>query len=63
MVGESPAMLNLRSQIRRVATSELTVLITGENGSGKQLVAEAIHAQSARAKKPVHSAELRGDAR
>ena len=52
MVGESPAMLNLRSQIRRVATSELTVLITGENGSGKQLVAEAIHAQSARAKKP-----------
>ena len=52
MVGESQAMVNLRSQIRRVAASEPTVLITGENGSGKQLVAEAIHGQSARAKKP-----------
>lgn len=52
MVGQSLAILNLRSQIRRVAGSGLTVLITGENGSGKQLVADAIHRQSPRAKKP-----------
>ena len=52
MVGKSAAVLNLRSQIRRVAISRLSVLISGENGTGKQLVANAIHQQSRRSTKP-----------
>jgi len=52
MVGKSTAILNLRSQIHRVAASGLSVLISGENGTGKQLVANAIHQQSRRSTKP-----------
>lgn len=61
MVGESAAILQLRSQIERVAQSALGVLISGENGSGKQLVANAIHRQSRRAAKafiPLNCAAL-----
>ncbi len=46
MVGKSTAISYLRSQIKRVASSKLGVLISGENGTGKQLVANAIHQQS-----------------
>ncbi len=49
MVGESYVISYLRSQIGRVAGSKLGVLISGENGTGKQLVANAIHQQSKRA--------------
>ncbi|MCG9128782.1 sigma-54-dependent Fis family transcriptional regulator [Candidatus Poribacteria bacterium] len=52
MVGETPAIKRLRSEINQVATSDLGVLITGENGTGKQLVANAIHRHSKRADKP-----------
>ena len=52
LVGESPAMEKLREQIRRVAPSQGRVLITGENGAGKELVAQAIHALSKRAGGP-----------
>ncbi len=52
MVGESAAMNKLRAEIRQVATSNLGVLISGENGTGKQLVANAIHHYSKRADKP-----------
>ncbi len=52
LVGESPAMEKLREQIRRVAPSQGRVLITGENGAGKELVAQAIHALSKRASGP-----------
>ncbi len=55
MVGESPILVNLRSQIRQVAGSRLSVLISGENGTGKQLVANAIHQQSRRVNKPFMS--------
>lgn len=48
MVGESPAMLNLYDQIGKAAPSRGRLLITGENGSGKELVARAIHSQSDR---------------
>ena len=48
MVGESAVISHLRSQIERVAGSKLGVLISGENGTGKQLVANAIHGQSRR---------------
>jgi len=52
LVGESPAMEKLREQIRRIAPSQGRVLITGENGAGKELVAQAIHALSKRASGP-----------
>jgi len=48
MVGSGPAMQKLRDTIRRAAPSEGRVLVTGENGTGKELVARAIHALSRR---------------
>lgn len=48
MIAVSPAMLALRKSIRAVARSDITVLITGETGTGKELVAAAIHAGSRR---------------
>ena len=47
---ESSGMLELRGLIEKVAPSEARVLITGPNGSGKELVAHQIHEQSARSK-------------
>jgi len=52
IVGQSPAIQTLIADIRRVAPSRAKVMITGENGSGKDLVAQAIHALSKRAEKP-----------
>lgn len=49
MVGESPAMCELRNRIRQVATTGETVLICGESGTGKELVARAVHRLSPRA--------------
>src|SRR5687767_13319399 len=49
LVGESPAMLDLKGEIDRVARSDAKVLITGESGSGKELVALAVHSGSGRA--------------
>lgn len=48
LIGESPAMRQLRSMIRRLAHSMAPVAIYGESGSGKELVARAIHESSAR---------------
>ena len=61
MVGQSTVISHLRSQIHRVSGSKLGVLISGENGTGKQLVANAIHRQSRRAAKtfiPLNCAAL-----
>ncbi len=52
MVGVSPPITMLREQIRLVAPSRASVLITGENGTGKELVARAIHYHSTRRNKP-----------
>jgi two-component system nitrogen regulation response regulator NtrX len=52
MIGESPAMLNLKQAIRRVAPTNSWVLITGENGTGKEVVAHSIHSLSSRYDKP-----------
>jgi DNA-binding NtrC family response regulator len=48
MVGSTPSMKALRDTIARVAPTEAYVLITGENGTGKELVARALHRQSTR---------------
>jgi len=52
IVGDCPAVERMREQIRRVAPSNGRVLITGENGVGKELAALAIHALSKRAAAP-----------
>jgi len=52
LIGESPAIEALRSTIRRVADTELAVLILGENGTGKEVVARKIHYLSARRNEP-----------
>jgi transcriptional regulator with PAS, ATPase and Fis domain len=55
LVGESAPMKALNRQIRTAAGCNLTVLICGETGTGKELVARAIHLQSSRAHKPLVS--------
>ena len=53
MIGESAVMDELRDMISKVAPSEARVLITGPNGSGKELVAHQIHEHSERSKSPM----------
>ena len=53
LVGESVAIKRLLEQVGRAATSAASVLVTGERGTGKELVARAIHAMSPRAKGPL----------
>ncbi len=52
MIGESPAMREVYALTRRVAASSATVLLTGETGTGKELVARAVHELSPRASGP-----------
>ncbi|MCG0239487.1 MAG: sigma-54-dependent Fis family transcriptional regulator [Firmicutes bacterium] len=51
-VGRSPGILQLKEQARKVAATDLTVLILGETGTGKELLAHAIHAASPRCHGP-----------
>jgi two-component system, NtrC family, response regulator AtoC len=63
LIGESPAMLQVFETVRQVAASRTTVLITGETGTGKELIAQAIHNLSPRKNGPfvaVHAAALPG---
>lgn len=53
IVGESPALQATLAQVRVVAPSDVTVLIHGETGTGKELVARALHLQSPRRKRPL----------
>jgi len=53
MIGSSQALDHIKSMIDKVAPTDVRVLITGPNGSGKELVAHALHAQSSRAKGPM----------
>ncbi|HJR13104.1 MAG TPA: nitrogen regulation protein NR(I) [Rhodanobacteraceae bacterium] len=52
LLGESPAMREVFRLIGRVAASDLNVLVTGETGTGKELVARALHEESARRARP-----------
>ena len=58
LIGECDAMRNLKQQIARVAATDANVLITGENGAGKDVVAHAIHQLSHRRTKPFVSIDL-----
>jgi DNA-binding NtrC family response regulator len=53
LIAESPAMQPVLETIQRIGPSDANVLITGENGTGKGVVARAIHAVSARAARPL----------
>lgn len=53
LVGEAPAMRPVLEKVQRVAQSSATVLITGDSGTGKELIARAIHAASPRADQPM----------
>lgn len=52
IIARSPRMLEIFDTIRKIADYKTTVLITGESGSGKELIARAIHFNSPRAQKP-----------
>jgi len=52
LIGTSPALAEVRALIDQAAPSDARILITGENGTGKELVARAIHAKGKRAEKP-----------
>jgi len=52
IVAKSPAMLELLKTVRKIAASDYPVLITGETGAGKELIAASIHAGSKRPDKP-----------
>jgi anaerobic nitric oxide reductase transcription regulator len=53
LLGSSPGMVRVRNEIEILARSELTTLVTGETGVGKELVVHAIHAKSRRHDKPL----------
>ena len=52
LIGQSPPMRKLIDQLERVADTETSILITGETGTGKELVAQALHRRSRRQKGP-----------
>lgn len=52
IIGDSQPIQALRKQVSRIASSDATVLIIGETGTGKELVAHALHRNSSRSKKP-----------
>jgi DNA-binding NtrC family response regulator len=53
LVGSTPAMLRILEDIEQIGASRASVLITGEAGTGKQVIAHAIHLASARAQRPI----------
>jgi len=57
-IGSSPAVLEVKRQARRAAQSGASVLLLGETGTGKELLAHAIHAGSVRAQRPFISVNL-----
>jgi len=52
MIGQCPEMLSIFSTIKKVAPSDISIFISGENGTGKELVAQAIHESGLRKKGP-----------
>jgi DNA-binding NtrC family response regulator len=58
LIGRSKAMMHIASLVRKYGKTELSVLITGETGTGKKVVAHALHAASQRANKPFITADM-----
>ena len=56
--GESPVMQQLRMLVEKVAATDANILITGENGTGKEMLAREIHALSARHRKEIVSVDM-----
>jgi formate hydrogenlyase transcriptional activator len=53
IIGQSPTLLTVLENVRRVAPTDTSVLITGETGTGKELIARAIHSSSKRKDRPL----------
>lgn len=60
IIGRSAALMNVLDTIERIAATDASVLIMGENGTGKELIAEAIHRNSRRRSKPMVKVNLGG---
>lgn len=60
IIGEDPQMIQILETIGRVAPTDASVLIMGESGTGKELIAEAIHQNSLRSKRPFVKVNLGG---
>lgn len=58
IIGQSQSMIKVYDTIRRVAKTDATVLILGENGTGKEMIARALHKSSPRAEEPFISVDL-----
>src|SRR5690606_14667139 len=58
IIGNSPAMMRIFDTIEQVAATDANVLILGENGTGKELIARAIHKRSSRADKVFISVDM-----
>ena len=63
IIGDSPAIRNVLDTVERIAPTNAPVLIMGENGTGKELVAEAIHINSRRCDHPFVKVNLGGISR
>lgn len=60
IIGRSPALISVLDTVERIARTDASVLIMGENGTGKELIAEAIHRNSRRASRPMVKVNLGG---
>jgi DNA-binding NtrC family response regulator len=58
IIGTSPKLVNVLNMVRKVAKTDANVLITGENGTGKELIAQEIHRQSDRSKEVLVSVDM-----
>ena len=58
IIGSSPQLMNVLNMVRKVAKTDANVLITGENGTGKELIAQEIHRLSNRAKEVLVSVDM-----
>ena len=58
IIGSSPKIMGVLSMVRKVAKTDANILITGENGTGKELIAQEIHRQSARSKEVMVNVDM-----